>query len=255
MNIIGSHQSINVNYTKQSAHLKNDQAEVAVHKEELSVSTSASAVYEQSEEEPKVTYQPDMKKIAAMQEETDRRLIDLFKSTVKKGFLRQMGGFRGFVERFKAGEVEATEVEFDITPAAIEKAQQETSEDGYWGVEQTSDRLLEFAKALSGDNPEKADMLLDAVKAGYEAAEEIWGGELPELSQKTLDVTIKKFEAWRDGIEYVPEEKADVENVVVDPEVVAPVEVVPEENEPSIVEVMLAAQEESAESNEVEETN
>ena len=39
--------------------------------------------------------------------------------------------------------------------ATIAQAQQEISDDGYWGVEQTSDRIVEFAKALSGSGTER----------------------------------------------------------------------------------------------------
>ena len=33
------------------------------------------------------------------------------------------------------------------------QAQKDIAEDGYWGVEQTSERLVSFAKALSGGDP------------------------------------------------------------------------------------------------------
>ena len=46
----------------------------------------------------------------------------------------------------------------------IAQAKKDIAEDGYWGVDQTSDRILDFAKALSGDDPDKADMLLEAFK-------------------------------------------------------------------------------------------
>lgn len=232
MNNISMLHTHSVNLTRHTTHVKTDQIEAYTQKEELSITSSTAAVYEKSEETPQVTYKPDMEKIKAMKDETDRRLIDLFKNTVKKGTLRQLGGFRGFVERFRAGEIEAVEVDFEVTEEAVAKAQQEIGPDGYWGAEQTSDRFLEFAQALSGGDPAKADLLLDAVKEGYKQAEEIWGGELPELSQKTLDMTIKKFEAWRDGVEYVPEEEETDSTVVFLP---------PEEEVTSIVE-MLAPQ-------------
>ena len=37
--------------------------------------------------------------------------------------------------------------------------QKDIAEDGYWGVEKTSDRILDFAKALSGGDKDKADEL------------------------------------------------------------------------------------------------
>ncbi len=53
-------------------------------------------------------------------------------------------------------------------------AQADIAEDGYWGVEQTSDRILDFAKALSGDDPDKADAMLEAFKKGFEQATKSW---------------------------------------------------------------------------------
>lgn len=79
------------------------------------------------------------------------------------------------------------------------QAQKDIAEDGYWGVEQTSERLFSFAKALTGGDPSKADAMIEAVKKGYEAAEKAWGGALPQISKDTLDRTISKIESWRDS--------------------------------------------------------
>jgi hypothetical protein len=80
------------------------------------------------------------------------------------------------------------------------QAERDISEDGYWGIEQTSERLLSFAKALSGGDPEKADIMIKAVKKGFEDAEKAWGGELPQISKDTLERTISKMESWRDSL-------------------------------------------------------
>lgn len=91
--------------------------------------------------------------------------------------------------------------EVEVDPETSAQAQKDIAEDGYWGVEQTSDRLVSFAKALSGDNPAYADKLIDAVKKGFDEATKAWGDKLPDISQKTLDATIEKMEKWRDGLE------------------------------------------------------
>lgn len=82
------------------------------------------------------------------------------------------------------------------TKANAEKA---IAEDGYWGVNQTSDRILDFAIALSGGDTSKAETLLDAFKKGFSEATAAWGKELPEISQKTYDAVLEKFEAWKNG--------------------------------------------------------
>lgn len=89
--------------------------------------------------------------------------------------------------------------DFTIDEAAKKKAQEEISEDGYWGVKQTSDRILDFAKALSGNDPEKADLLIDAFKKGFEDATKSWGKDLPDISQRTYDAVLEKFDKWKNG--------------------------------------------------------
>ncbi len=81
----------------------------------------------------------------------------------------------------------------------IAQAKADIAEDGYWGVEQTSDRLLSFAKALAGNDAEKADEMLAAFKKGFEQATGAWGSKLPDICQRTYDATVEKFNAWKNG--------------------------------------------------------
>jgi len=91
----------------------------------------------------------------------------------------------------------------NLTPdaATIKQAQEEISEDGYWGVNQTSDRIFEFAKALSGGEAEKMDDMLEAFKKGYKEATGAWGEELPEICGKTYDAVLEKFDAYKESLE------------------------------------------------------
>lgn len=81
-------------------------------------------------------------------------------------------------------------------PETIAQAKKDVAEDGYWGAEQTSDRILSFAKALSGDDPDKAEELLNAFKKGYSQATKSLGGNLPSLCSDTYDLVEKKFGEW-----------------------------------------------------------
>ena len=65
--------------------------------------------------------------------------------------------------------------DFTVSADVKAQAQADIADDGYWGVEQTSDRILDFAKALSGDDPDKADAMLEAFKKGFEQATKAWG--------------------------------------------------------------------------------
>lgn len=86
-----------------------------------------------------------------------------------------------------------------VDDATAAKAKEEVSEDGYWGVEQTSDRLVAMAQALSGGDTSKADVLIASIKKGFKQATKEWGDDLPDICQKTIDSAVKKMEDWRDG--------------------------------------------------------
>ena len=87
-----------------------------------------------------------------------------------------------------------------VDPTTVAQAQKDIAEDGYWGAEQTSDRLVSMAQALSGGDTEKADKMIAAIKKGYEPATNAWGGKLPDICQRTIDLATKKLESWRDGL-------------------------------------------------------
>lgn len=90
--------------------------------------------------------------------------------------------------------------EFTVDEAAKAKAQEAISENGYWGVEQTSERILQFAKALTGDDVSKADEMLEAFEKGYKQATKSWGQTLPDISQQTYDRVQEKFQEWKDSV-------------------------------------------------------
>lgn len=86
------------------------------------------------------------------------------------------------------------------------KAQEDISEDGYYGVKQTSQRLFDFACALAGDDVDKMKEMQAAIEKGYKKAEKTWGKELPEICQQTLDATNKMFDDY-----YASKENTTVE--------------------------------------------
>lgn len=85
---------------------------------------------------------------------------------------------------------------YTVSPEVKAQAQADVADDGYWGVDKTSDRIVDFAKALSGNDPSKAEELMDAFKKGFEEATKSWGKTLPDISQRTYDAVIKKFDEW-----------------------------------------------------------
>ena len=85
---------------------------------------------------------------------------------------------------------------FTVDAATKAQAKKDISEDGYWGVKQTSQRLFDFASALAGDDVEKMKEMQAAMEKGYKLATKAWGRELPSISKDTLNAANKLFEDY-----------------------------------------------------------
>lgn len=68
----------------------------------------------------------------------------------------------------------------------------------YWSVENTAGRLVDFAKSLygGGDRAEHLSKMIDGIDQGFAAAKEAFGGELPDISQQTVDLAKKMLTDW-----------------------------------------------------------
>ena len=86
--------------------------------------------------------------------------------------------------------------DFTVDAETKKQAQEDISEDGYWGVKQTSQRLFDFASALAGDDEGMMSKMQDAIKQGFKDAGAIWGKDLPDISKQTYDAVHKKFDEW-----------------------------------------------------------
>lgn len=87
--------------------------------------------------------------------------------------------------------------DYTVDRETAEAAKEAISEDGYWGVKQTSQRIFDMAVALSGGDNEKMDDMLEAFKKGFKQATKTWGKELPDISQQTYSAVLEKFENFK----------------------------------------------------------
>lgn len=203
MDINGITQVMTANYETNKVGKDSEKKTAETLKE--NAMESAAAKYEKSEaseQKPEVKY--DAATIEKMKAEAEMKTAQL-RSIVEKMLLKQGQQFTTLEDAFdmiKEGTIE-------VDDETVVEAQKEISEDGYWGVEQTSERLFSFAKALAGNDPTKADSMLEALQKGYDEATKGWGGELPELCQKTLEATKKKLTDWRDGVTAETDEATD----------------------------------------------
>ena len=83
-----------------------------------------------------------------------------------------------------------------ITDEMRAAAQEQIDDGGYFSVENTAARILDFAVAISGGDPARLDVLRGAIEQAFENAERIWGGELPEISQQTRAAVMEGLDQW-----------------------------------------------------------
>ena len=77
-----------------------------------------------------------------------------------------------------------------ITELSQDEAKELVSDEGYFGVTQTSDRVSNFVFNFAGDNLEVLQKGREGIVKGFEEAKELFGGELPEISYKTQERTL-----------------------------------------------------------------
>ncbi|MCM1062881.1 MAG: hypothetical protein NC420_00185 [Eubacterium sp.] len=180
-------------YTYASSAASAENTKTTSAKENTSAAADTGVVYEPSGEtassSTKKTYTPDTNLINKLKADADARTSQL-RSLVEKmmsGQANAYGNANDIWSFLRKGD-------YTVDPATKLQAQQDISEDGYWGVNQTSDRIISFATALTGGDPDKIEEMREAFKKGYAMAEKKWGGQLPEISQRTYDAVLEKFD-------------------------------------------------------------
>ena len=204
MSTINSINSINTDYRNfadtASGSVKKEASEAAsTANAATAANTGSGVVYEKSDDADKVTvksssYKPDTATIEQLKAAADASTEQL-RSIVEKLLLGQ-GKASAIASNDESMYQFLASGDFEVDEATRAQAQADIAEDGYWGVEQTSDRILDFAKALAGNDPSKAKELFDAFDEGFKQATKTWGKELPEISQKTYDAVKNKFDKW-----------------------------------------------------------
>lgn len=128
-----------------------------------------------------------VKSLKADQEYQMTRFINMMTQTFQKqGMTAKSAEDDSFWRMFSSGNLQ-------VDQETKAQAQEAISENGYWGVKQTSERIFQMAQALAGDDVEKMHEMQAAVKRGYEAAGKAWGGELPGIAGDTISAVDKMF--------------------------------------------------------------
>ncbi|MCR4655924.1 MAG: hypothetical protein K5770_06830 [Lachnospiraceae bacterium] len=184
--------------TKGAASAKASESEASVAKSE-----DVAAVYEKSQASSQNNGIYSVNKMS----ESDRAA---FVNKLKQEQASQMESFNKMVMDTVLGQSKSATIaagsdemwkflasgEYTVDAATKARAEEDISEDGYWGVKQTSQRLFDFASALAGDDEETMKKMQEAVKQGFKDAGAVWGKDLPDITNNTLDATNKLFDDY-----------------------------------------------------------
>lgn len=69
------------------------------------------------------------------------------------------------------------------------------ADDGFFGIAKTSERIADFVLSGAGDDVEKLKAGRSGMVQGFNEAESLWGGKLPEISYTTMQKALEKVDA------------------------------------------------------------
>ena len=119
-----------------------------------------------------------VKQLQADEQSRKQQLTDL----VQKMMTQQATAFTNANDMWKF----LAKGDFTVDEQTKLQAQQDISEDGYYGIKQTSERLFDFASALAGDDVDKMKEMQEAMQKGFRLATKAWGRDLPDIDRKSV---------------------------------------------------------------------
>ncbi len=88
-----------------------------------------------------------------------------------------------------------------IDQLSEKQAKDLVSNDGYFSENQTSNRVAAFAINMSKDNLESLKAARTGIIKGFQEAQKLWNDNLPEISYKTQEITLRIIDAKIDELE------------------------------------------------------
>ena len=96
------------------------------------------------------------------------------------------------------GELSLKDIGYEgkpITELTKEEATELVSDEGFFGITQTSQRVADFVFGFSGDNLDILEQGREGIVQGFEDAKKMWGDELPQISYDTQAKTLELIDA------------------------------------------------------------
>ena len=192
---INGNSGVYTGYYNSAVSTKESKAD---SKSDAKEKNDAAAVYEKSDSkveasDQKKIYKPDQAMISRLKADADshkKQLQDIVdKLITKQGKAFDIANGKNLKNLYAGLNVDAK------TRA---QAQADISEDGYYGVKQTSQRIFDFAMALSGGDPDKMEKMRSAFEKGFKKATKSWGDKLPDICQQTYDAVQSMFDDYKE---------------------------------------------------------
>ena len=178
---------------------------VAAQKSEESVAAVEGAAGQSTD---RVDFSKDTAVIGEMTDEERAELVESLKADQETQMTRFMNMMTQMFQKQGITGLTANSDDFwrmiasgnySVDAQTRAKAQEAISEDGYWGVKQTSQRIFDFAYAVAGDDADKMKEMQDAVEKGFKEAEKSWGSSLPEIAGDTYNAVTELFNQYYAG--------------------------------------------------------
>ena len=184
---IQPYQPANMNVNINSTKAKEDKQKGA------NVETVKSDVYIPGQKQENITYTNKLSKkylnnIQKLKEQTEASYDSLRKIVIE--LLERQGYAVG-----KAEVLNREKIEVKVDETARQEAAKLIADDGPLGAEAVSNRIVDFAIAISGGDKLKLEELKEAIREGFRQVEKMLGG-LPEVSQRTYDMIMEKLDNW-----------------------------------------------------------
>jgi len=124
------------------------------------------------------------------------------------------GAMRGYLSLFTRDanggfSADLSGVSPEVRNAIVARAQEDIGEDGFWGVNRTSERIFSFAEALSGGDPVLMARMEQAVDRAFESVGRMFGGmeNTPDITRQTQDAIRQRFDDARIAAEAAAESR------------------------------------------------
>lgn len=126
--------------------------------------------------------------IKSFQINVAKQALENFGVQQPKGFEEQYADFQKTLDSIGYKGKPIAELSQDEAGALV-------AEDGIFGIAKTGERLSQFVLTGAGDDIGMLRAGREGIISGYKEAEKLWGGELPEISRKTLDKALEQIDA------------------------------------------------------------